>query len=81
MRNIIKTLREEHGLLQADVAERIGLTRAAYSNYEQGIREPSIDIIKKLCQVYNVSADELLGLVEYGEKGAFLVYAQSQITL
>jgi len=66
----LKNLREEKGLSQADVATILGITRAAYAHYEQNIREPSIEIIKKLCQVYNVSADELLGLVEYGEKEA-----------
>lgn len=47
---------------QADVAKAIGITVSAYSNYEQGIREPSIELLKALCRYFNVSSDYLIGL-------------------
>lgn len=58
----LKELRQEKGVSQKEVAHRIGVTVSAYSNYEQGIREPSIEIIKKLCKFYDVTADYLLGM-------------------
>ena len=58
----LTALRRERNLNQLIVADAIGTTRAAYAHYEQGIREPSIDLIKKLCLFYEVSADYLIGL-------------------
>lgn len=62
MKERLKQLREEKGVTQKDVAKAIGVTTSAYANYEQGIREPSIDILKNLCKYYNVSADYLIGI-------------------
>ncbi|MDE6000741.1 MAG: helix-turn-helix domain-containing protein, partial [Clostridia bacterium] len=52
----------ERELPQNQVAEKLGITRAAYANYEQGIREPSYEILKRICLFFEVSADYLLGL-------------------
>ena len=53
----LKELRKEKGISQKLVAKEIGITLSAYSNYEQGIREPSNEMLIKLCKYYNVSAD------------------------
>ncbi len=58
----IKELRNEKGLTQKQVATLIGTTDSCYRNYELGIREPSLDILKKLCQALDASADYLIGL-------------------
>ncbi len=58
----LKMLRNEKGVSQKEVAKAIGVTLSAYSNYEQGIREPSYEILIKLCKYFQVSADYLLGL-------------------
>ena len=65
MNNRLKKIREEKGVSQRDVANAIGLTISAYSNYEQGIKEPSISIIIKLCKYFNISSDYLLGLTDF----------------
>lgn len=57
----IRELREEAGLLQKEVAKVLGITRSAYTNYEQGTREPSLEMVVKLCDFYKVTADYLLG--------------------
>ena len=56
----IKLLRTKHNLTQNELAKKIGVTRQAYANYEQGTREPSMDIIKKLCILFDCTSDELL---------------------
>lgn len=58
----LKQLRKEKGVSQKEISNAIGITLSAYSNYEQGIREPSIDIIIKLCKYFKASADYLIGL-------------------
>lgn len=44
-----------------DIAESIGLSPMAYNHYEWGDREPSLDVLKKLCDFFDVSADYLIG--------------------
>ena len=58
----LKELRMERGLSQRQVSKELGLSENAFANYEQGIREPSLDTLKKICEFFNVSADYLIGL-------------------
>ena len=62
MNERLRLLRKEKGVSQKVVAKAIGITLSAYSNYEQGIREPSNDILIKLCKYFCVTAGYLLGL-------------------
>lgn len=66
---ILKQLREEKGLSQKEVAAELGLTRPAYANYEQGIREPSNQILVKLSNLFEVPVGYLLGVEDdFGAK-------------
>ena len=60
----LKNARERKGISQKDVAEKIGVAKSTYSLYESGNREPNVQTIKKIADVSNVSADDLLGLNE-----------------
>lgn len=62
MKDKLKELRKIKNVSQKEVSEAIGVTLSAYSNYEQGIREPSYAILKKICVYFDVSADYLIGL-------------------
>ena len=57
-------LRNAKGLAQKDIAEYLGITKSAYGFYEQNRREPSPEIIKKLADYFDVSADYLLGRID-----------------
>lgn len=46
---------------QVDVADYLGLTVAAYQNYETGRREANYDTLSKLADFYGVTTDYLLG--------------------
>lgn len=58
----LKYARERKGLSQKDVAESIGVAKSTYSLYESGNREPNVQTIKKIADLLNVSADDLLGI-------------------
>lgn len=58
----LKRFRKEYGLSQADVAEKLSIFPQAYSRYESGKYLPAIPIIIKMANVFDVSADYLLGL-------------------
>lgn len=60
--NQLKTLRKQRNISQADIANELGIKPAAVSKYETGRVPLSEDSIEKLCNMLNVTADELLGL-------------------
>ena len=58
--NRVKEIRKSRDETQSDAAERFGLTQKTWSNYERGKREPSIDILERIGDVYDVSLDWLV---------------------
>lgn len=56
----IKLLREEKGWTKTYVAKHLGLKPQTYSNYEYGIREPDLELVKNMASLYQVSTDYLL---------------------
>ncbi len=56
----LKKARKDAKLSQEEVAEKINTSRSNISKYETGFLEPNIDTLKKLCELYKISADELL---------------------
>ena len=60
--NVLKTLRLRENMTQAQLAQKLGLTKSVISAYEKGLRLPSYDILIHIARIYNVSTDYLLGL-------------------
>ena len=58
----IKKLRQEKHMTQAELAKRVGVSKAMISAYETEIRYPSYDVLIKLSSVFGVTTDYLLGL-------------------
>lgn len=57
----ILNLRKELNLNQKELAEKVGITEASLSRYENNLREPKAEIIIRLSNVLNCSTDYLLG--------------------
>ena len=53
-------LRAEKGWSQAELARRIGVSASAVGMYEQGRREPSLNLLVRLAQEFGVTTDYLL---------------------
>ncbi|AXF56828.1 helix-turn-helix domain-containing protein [Salicibibacter kimchii] len=60
----LKEQRKKHKFTQQKVAKILGITESGYGYYEQGRNEPSIEMIKKLSETYDVTSDYLLGLTD-----------------
>lgn len=58
----LKELREAKRLSQADVAERLGVTRSTISGYECNTITPSVEQLVKLAVLYNTSLDYMMGM-------------------
>jgi len=60
----IKSLREELDLTQTQVAERIPMNQSNYSKIERDQQEPDLQQLKRLAEIFCVSADYLLGITQ-----------------
>ncbi len=58
----IKRLRREHDITQEQLAEYLGITSRAVSQWECDRTAPDISQIPALCHVFDVSSDALLGI-------------------
>ena len=63
----VKQIREERGMTQQTLAEKLYVTRQAVSRWERGARYPELLTAKKIARVLNVSLDELLSGEELKE--------------
>ena len=53
-------LRVVAGLSQDDLAKRLNVSRQTLSKWENGETQPSLDAIKLLCEIFKITADELI---------------------
>ncbi len=58
----LKTIREERGLSQKDLASKLNVPVSTYANWEQGRREPSIVDIFRIIEILEIDANELFSL-------------------
>ena len=56
----IKILREEKGISQSQLAERLFVTRQAVARWEKGNTRPDIETIGKLAEIFDVSVEYLV---------------------
>ena len=56
----LEDLRKQHDLTQDQLAEKLTVTRQAISRWERGLAYPTIENLKALAQLYQVSLDTLL---------------------
>ncbi len=64
----LKEIRKKRNLNQLKVAMDLNISREALSHYENGKREPSIDMLNKLSQYFDVSIDYLINGEEFKNK-------------
>ena len=57
----LRAARKAAGLRRLDVAASLGSSQNAYANYEQNIAAPTLPTLIRLCELLNVTPNELLG--------------------
>ena len=58
--NFVCALREKNGLTQAEIADKLGVTAAAVSKWENGSSKPRVEVLFKLAEILGVRPDELM---------------------
>ena len=56
----LRKYRKARGYTQDKLSKYLNISRQAYSNYERANRDPDIGLLIRLCELYNVSMEELI---------------------
>lgn len=60
-KDILRQVRIEAGIKQSDLAKKMDLSSKTISTYENGTREPKIEILIKLADEFDLPLDQLVG--------------------
>lgn len=58
--NRIKQLREEFGMTQQELADKLGGAKSTVAMYEKDERKPSLEVLIKLSEIFDCSIDYIL---------------------
>ena len=61
----LRELRKAEGLTQKQLAEKLNISQKSLSKYECERLDMNTEIIIKICKLFQVAADYLLGLGDY----------------
>ena len=61
----IRNTREDLDLSQSDMAKLIPMNQSNYSKIERNIQEPSLQQLRRICQILKLDPSYLLNLNEY----------------
>ena len=59
MRDVLRRARSRASLTDAELSRRVGLSRAAYTNIENGRKRPSLVIALRIARILNESVEQL----------------------
>lgn len=62
--NNLRKLRKSKGINQVEMAKKLDIAQSSYSRYESGISDIPTDILSKLVDILETSADIILGIGE-----------------
>lgn len=62
LKDRLKELRQEKRLIQDELAKKLNISRNTITRYENGTRQPNINTVKKIAELFDISTDYLLGI-------------------
>lgn len=57
--NNIKEMREKHDMFQSDLAKLLNVDSTTVSSWERGRTEPSMEMVKRMCEVFHCNVSDL----------------------
>ena len=71
----LQELREDRGISRKDLAANLNITVSALGMYEQGRREPNMEMLIRLADYFNVTLDFLVGRSFHDEETSKIIEA------
>lgn len=56
----LRTLREQRGITQKQLADELGFSQVYLANLELGKKKPNVELLLKLSVLFSVSVDEMI---------------------
>nr|DAR50609.1 MAG TPA: helix-turn-helix domain protein [Caudoviricetes sp.] len=56
----LKEMRRRNGLTQKEIAKLLGINKNSYAKYEQGLRCPRLDMLKKLAEILHCTVGDII---------------------
>ena len=56
----IAKLRKENNMTQQDLAEKLGVSDRTVGNWENGRNLPDVSLFKPLCNIFNITVNDLI---------------------
>lgn len=75
--NRIAQYRKQANLTQKDLGDMLNISPQAVSKWENGQAEPDASTIIKLCEIFKISTDELLGNIQHASESAVTAAADA----
>jgi transcriptional regulator with XRE-family HTH domain len=63
----VRTLRDERGMTQSDLADAAGISTQHLSHIERGLRNPSVEVAARIARALGVALSELIFRAERGQ--------------
>ena len=57
---VLKTLREGKNMTLAELGEAVGVDRSMIGNMEREFKRPSVELLARIAEFFNVTVDELI---------------------
>ena len=78
---LISRLRKQHNMTQMQLADALGISFQAVSNWERGLSMPDISKLPELAELFGTTIDELLGrrcpVIEQAAAGQLLIHLEN----
>ena len=68
----IKELRIQKSMTQKELANILNISQQALSHYEMGDRDISLELLKKICVIFDITSDELLEIETREERNKII---------
>lgn len=77
----LKQCREKLGITRMEASKRLGLSQPSYLRYENGTRNPSMQIMKLMAEMLNTSVNYLIGKTNSPKKDVYIVEMKKEPAL
>ncbi len=73
----IRKLRTAAGMTQSELGKKLDIKPSTVGMYERGCRKPDGEMVVKICEVFHVSSDSLLGMSESSHEAVDIIKEMS----